>query len=1067
MNITDIFIKRPVLATVVSAMIFVLGLRSVLQLPVRQFPYTENAVVTVTTTYYGADPEVMAGFITTPLENSIAQATGIDYLTSSSILSTSTIQAYLTLNYDSNKALSEINTKVNAVLNQLPKESQQPVITVAIGETIDSMYMGFYSNFLERNQITDYLIRVVQPRLQAIPGVKLAEIIGSRQFALRAWLDPVKLSAYSMTSTDVAHALAANDFISATGRTDGQTFIVNLSATTGLKTVEEFKNLVVKSVNGAIVRLSDVANVTLGSENYDTDVKFDQNSAVYIGIKVAPSANLLTVLDNIKLEFPKIVDQMPEGLNGEVVYDASKYVNSSINEVEHSLIEALIIVTAVIFVFLGTFRSVIIPVVAIPLSLIGTFFMMLVLGYSINLLTLLALVLAIGLVVDDAIIVVENIYRHMEAGMSRMEAALLGAKELSGPIIAISIVLIAVYVPIGFMGGLTGVLFTEFAFTLAGSVGVSAIIALTLSPMMCSKLLKVTHKQSIGNNSDNTANVVVGGNNHHSGKNQDNNNDDNHGNSHDSNHEQSFVQYIDRQFERLSKAYLRLLARSLNYLSVTVVFSTIVLISIFFLYYFSNHELAPQEDQGIILAQSTASPNAALVQTQLYTDQVSHLFSKHSETEHIFQLDGITGLNTGIAGMVLKPWDERKATSMELQPLVQDELSKIAGLNIAVFQPSPLPGSSGLPIQVVIGTTETFLKLNEVSQNLLNKIRASGMFMYVDTDLKIDKLQISIELDRDKTALLGLDMMYVGDMLSSMLSGGYINYFNLDGRSYKVIPQVATNDRLNYEDLLNYYITTPEGKSIPFATIASMKRKVVPESLNHFQQLNSATISGVTFPGITEGEALEAIQKLAKDVLPAGYNLDYAGLSRQYVQESAALILAFFFALIIIFLTLSALFESFRDPLIVLITVPMSICGAMIFISLGVGGASLNIYTEVGLVTLIGLISKHGILIVQFANDLQKEGKSKREAIEMAASIRLRPILMTTASMVLGVLPLIMATGAGAVSRYNIGLVISTGISIGTLFTLFVVPAMYMCLAEVINGEEKSAEVSVANTVPA
>lgn len=1034
MNITDIFIKRPVLATVVSAMIFVLGLRSVLQLPVRQFPYTENAVVTVTTTYYGADPEIMAGFITTPLENSIAQATGIDYLTSSSILSTSTIQAYLTLNYDSNKALSEINTKVNAVLNQLPKESQQPVITVAIGETIDSMYMGFYSDFLERNKITDYLIRVVQPKLQAIPGVKLAEIIGSRQFALRAWLDPVKLSAYSLTSTDVAQALAANDFISAAGRTDGQTFIVNLSAKTGLNTVEEFKKLVVKSVNGAIIRLSDVATVTLGAENYDSDVKFDQNSAVYIGIKVAPSANLLTVLDNIKLEFPKMVDQMPEGLNGKIVYDASKYVNSSIKEVEHSLIEALIIVTAVIFVFLGTFRSVIIPVVAIPLSLIGTFFMMLVLGYSINLLTLLALVLAIGLVVDDAIIVVENIYRHMEAGMSRMEAALLGAKELAGPIIAISIVLIAVYVPIGFMGGLTGVLFTEFAFTLAGSVGVSAIIALTLSPMMCSKLLKVTHK----NNNNNS----------------------------NSNSKQSFVHYIDKQFERLSAAYLRLLGRSLNYLSVTVVFSIIVLISIIFLYYFSNHELAPQEDQGIILAQSTAAPNAALSQTQLYTNQVNSLFAKHTETEHVFQLDGVTGLNSGIAGMVLKPWDERKTTSMDLQPLVQDKLSKVAGLNIAVFQPSPLPGSSGLPIQVVIGTTDTFSKLNEVSQNLLNKIRASGMFMYIDTDLKIDKLQISIDLDRDKTALLGLDMMYVGDMLSSMLSGGYINYFNLDGRSYKVIPQVATNDRLNYEDLLNYYITTPSGKSIPFSTIASMKRKVVPESLNHFQQLNSATISGVTFPGITEGEALETIQKLAKDVLPAGYSLDYSGLSRQYIQESAALVLAFFLALIIIFLTLAALFESFRDPLIVLITVPMSICGAMIFISLGVGGASLNIYTEVGLVTLIGLISKHGILIVQFANDLQKEGKTKREAIEMAASIRLRPILMTTASMVLGVVPLIMATGAGAVSRYNIGLVISTGISIGTLFTLFVVPAMYMCLAEIIEIKEKPSSSPILNGVP-
>lgn len=1025
MNITDIFIKRPVLATVVSAMILVLGLRSLMQLPVRQFPYTENAVVTISTTFYGADPEVMAGFITTPLENSISQASGIDYLTSSSTLGTSTILANLLLNYNADKALSEINTKVNAVLNQLPREAQQPIITVAIGETIDSMYIGFYSDVLARNKITDYLIRIVQPKLQSINGVKLAEIIGSRQFSLRAWLDPAKLSSYNMTAADVADALAANDFISAVGRTDGQMFVVNLTASTGLHTVEEFKNLIIKSKNGAIIRLSDVANVTLGSENYDTDVKFDGNSAVYIGIKVAPAANLLTVIDEVKKQFPTITEQLPEGLDGRIVYDATKYVNSSIDEVEHSLFEALVIVTAVIFVFLGTFRSVIIPMVAIPLSLIGAFFIMLLLGYSINLLTLLALVLAIGLVVDDAIIVVENIYRHMEAGMSRMEASLLGAQELAGPIIAISIVLIAVYVPIGFMGGLTGALFTEFAFTLAGSVAISAIIALTLSPMMCSKLLISTH------------NNVNGGN--------------------------RFVKYIDTQFEKLSSYYQRTLDHSLNYLSVTIVFSIIILTSIVFLYNNAQHELAPQEDQGIILTQTTTSPNASLGQTMLSTNQISKTFSTYPETDNAFQLDGTSGLNTGIAGMVLKPWDERKLTAMELQPKVEAEMSAIAGAKVAVFQPPPLPGSSGLPIQVVIGTTEPFARLNEVSQLLLSKIQATGKFAYLDSDLKIDKLQVTVDLDRDKTALLGLNMRDIGNSLAALLSGGYVNYFNLDGRSYKVIPQVITDERLNYDQLLNYYITTAEGKSIPLSTVATMKRKVVPQSLNHFQQLNSATISGVTFPGITEGQALETIQDIAKNILPTGYDIDYAGLSRQYMKESTALIITFFFALIIIFLTLAALFESFRDPLIVLITVPMSICGAMIFISLGVGDSSLNIYTEVGLVTLIGLISKHGILIVQFANDLQSEGKSKREAIVLASTIRLRPILMTTASMVLGVIPLILATGAGAVSRFNIGLVISTGISIGTLFTLFVVPAMYMWLADVILPERDGDQVPNSN----
>jgi multidrug efflux pump len=1067
MNITDIFIKRPVLASVVSLMILVLGIRSLLGLPVRQFPYTENAVVTVTTTYYGADPDVMAGFITTPLETSIAQANGIDYLTSSSTLGTSTIQANLILNYDSSKALSDINTKVNAVINQLPKDAQQPVITVAIGETIDSMYMGFYSDVLPRNKITDYLIRVVQPKLQAVPGVQLAEILGTRQFALRAWLDPAKMAAYNLTATEVSNALASNDFISAVGRTDGQMVIVNLTAETGLHSVEEFKNLVLRANDGAIIKLSDVANVTLGAENYDTEVKFDGNPAVYIGIKVSPTANLLTAIDNVRKIFPTIEQQLPEGLSGRIVYDGTKYVYSAIHEVEHSLTEALLIVTGVVFIFLGSVRSVTIPVVAIPLSLIGAFFIMLLLGYSVNLLTLLALVLAIGLVVDDAIIVVENIYRHMEAGMSRLEASLLGAKELANPIIAISVVLIAVYVPIGFMGGLTGALFSEFAFTLAGAVGVSAVIALTLSPMMCSKLLKVAQNHNNNHDSDNHSDLET-----------------NQNKKKQLSFESRFVQYIDKQFARLSSTYQQALHHTLDHLPVIGVFAIIVLMSIGFLYTLSKHELAPQEDQGIIISLLTAAPNASLHQTQLYSRQVFEAFKAFPETEHIFQLDGISGLNTGIAGMVLKPWDERDRTAMAIQPQVQNQLSQIAGANIAVFQRPPLPGTSGLPVQVVIGTTDPFDRLNEVAQIVLKKIEKTGMFMFLDIDLKIDKLQTNVTIDREKAALMGLNMRDVGNALSLALGGNYVNYFNLAGRSYKVIPQVSTNDRLNDTQLLNYYInatSTPissspsslssssssqiQVQSIPLSTVAQLKRTVVPESLNHFQQLNSATISGVLLPSVTQGQALDTIENITQASLPGGYSVDYAGLSRQFKQESSALVLTFFFALIIIFLTLAALFESFRDPLIVLISVPMSICGAMIFISLGVGGASLNIYTEVGLVTLIGLISKHGILIVQFANDLQLEGKSKREAIEMAASIRLRPILMTTAAMVLGVVPLILASGAGAVSRYNIGLVVATGISIGTLFTLFVVPAMYLFLADVLEAPAKAKDIPTSGLV--
>ena len=1008
MRFTDLFIRRPVLAIVVSLFILVLGLRSIGVLNVREYPFTQNAVVTVQTVYFGADPALIAGFITSPLENSIAQANGIDYISSTSLQGVSTIQATLRLNYDPAKAMTEINTRVHAVLNQLPKDAQQPVITLTVGEPIDSMYIGFFSKELPTNKITDYLFRVVQPKLQAVEGVQTAEILGKRLFAMRAWLDPWKMAAYGLTATDVSNALAANDYISAVGRTKGQMVSVELTASTGLHTVEEFNNLVIRQVNGAVIRLGDVAKVSLGSEDYDTAVAFDGQSAVYIGIQVAPSANLLTVIQNVRNAFPPIEAQLPQGLDARIVYDATRYVNSSIHEVVSTLVQALLIVTAVIFLFLASVRSVSIPVVAMPLSLIGTFFIMLILGYTINLLTLLALVLAIGLVVDDAIIVVENVDRHMEEGASPTQAALAGARELAGPIIAMSVVLVAVYVPIGFMGGLTGALFTEFAYSLAGAVAVSAVVALTLSPMMCSRMLR----------------PVV------------------------ENEKHRFLTLFNRFFRRLRRRYETDLHATLDHLPVVAVFAVIILVSNYFLYVTSKSELAPQEDQGILITLVTAAPDATLQQTQLYTREVYQIIAGYPETNHVFQLDGLAGLNTGIAGMVLKPWDERKRTQMQLQMPLQMQLGGISGARAVAFQRASLPGGGrGLPVQFVIGTTDPYDQLNEVQQKLMGQAMATGMFAFLDTDLKIDKPQATVEIDRDKAALLGLTMRDIGSALGSMLGGGYINYFDISGRSYKVIPQVMQRDRLNAPRLLDYYITTASGASVPVSSVASIRSKVAPESLNHFQQLNATTISAVPVSGVTLGEALAALKSLAADVLPPGYSIDYAGQSRQYVQETKAFLVTFLFALIIIFLSLAALFESFRDPVIVLVSVPMSICGAMIFISLGVGNSSLNIYTEVGLVTLIGLISKHGILIVQFANDLQRQGRAKRESIEAAAAIRLRPILMTTAAMVLGVVPLVLASGAGAEGRFNMGLVIMTGISIGTLFTLFVVPAMYMLLA--------------------
>ncbi|HJW39812.1 MAG TPA: efflux RND transporter permease subunit [Rhizomicrobium sp.] len=1012
MGFTDLFIRRPVLSIVISLVILVVGVRALTSLPIRQYPLTQNAVVTVSTSYFGASPDVIAGFLTTPLENAIAQANGIDYMTSNSIQGVSTIQANLRLNYDASKALAEIITQVNSVRNQLPADAQQSVISIAVGQTIDAMYISFNSTVLPSNKITDYIIRVVQPQLQAIEGVQQAEMLGAKRFAVRAWLKPDKLAAYNLTAADVSAALGNNDFLSAVGTTRGRMVEVNLTASTNLQSLDEFRNLIVKQQNGGYVRLSDVANVTLGSEDYDSQAGFDGKTAVQIGIKVAPTANVLDVVKRVRAIYPSIVSQLPQGLTSHIAYDSTEFITSAISEVVRTLGEAVIIVILVIFAFLGSPRAVAIPILTIPLSLIGAGIFMLVLGFSINLLTLLALVLAIGLVVDDAIIVVENVSRHLEEGATPLEAALHGARELGGPIIAMALVLVAVYVPIGFIGGLTGSLFIEFAFTLVGAVVISSIVALTLSPMLSSRILH-SHQSTT------------------------------------SAWERRIVTFIDARFERLRHGYQRLLHASLNETAVTMVFAAIVLGSIYFLFTAAKSELAPQEDQGIIIAQITTAPTSTLEQALLYQRATYAAARQFPEVDHVFQ---ISSPARNIAGIVLHPWGERDRTADDIQPLMQRSFNNVSGSRIAVFQQPPLPGPQGLGVQFVVETTEPFARLNDVSTAVMDAALKSGAFVYLDSDLKFDKPQTELVIDRDKVASLGLTMRDVGSTLTSMLGGGFVNYFSLSGRAYQVVPQAEQVARLNAAQLQNYYIRTAAGTAIPLGTVATLQTSVVPEALNHFQQLNAATITAIPRPGLTSGDAITRLQQIAAQILPQGYRVDYAGPTRQYVQESSALIVTFFFAIIIIFLTLAALFESFRDPLTILISVPMSVCGALIFIALGVGGASLNIYTEVGLVTLIGLISKHGILIVRFANDLQIEGRSKREAIEEAAAIRLRPILMTTAAMVLGVLPLITASGAGAAARYNLGLVIATGISIGTLFTLFVVPTVYLLIAGTHSG---------------
>lgn len=1011
MAFTDIFIRRPVLAIVVSLLILLAGIRSIQFLTVGQYPKSETAVVYITTTYVGADAELVKGFITTPLEREIASADGIDFLESSSIPGVSSITAHLKLNYPPYDALTQITAKVNRVRPDLPAESEDPTLELAIGEAVSAMYMSFNSKTRPANKITDYLIRVVQPRLESVAGVRNAAILGGRNFAMRIWLDPARMFALGITPLDVRRALVANNYQAAIGKTKGDAISINLNAATDLHTADEFRELIVTERDGTIVRLRDIATVVLGAENYDTSVAFQGEYATFIAIDTLPDANALTVIQQIRDIFPDILAQLPDDIEGSISYDRARYIEDAISEVIQTLVEAAVIVMIVIFLFLGSARSVMIPIVAIPLSLIGAAAIMMALGYSINLLTLLALVLSIGLVVDDAIIVVENIQRHIEDGMAAMDAALLGARELALPVVAMTITLFAVYAPIGFSGGLTGSLFREFAFTLAGAVIISGVVALTLSPMMCSRLLA-------GDKRDHGLSL-----------------------------------FLDRQFGRLRDSYHRFLHNTLNYVPVTLTFAGIVLVSIYFMFVTADSELAPMEDQGVALVISTASPNTSPSQLARYSEALTDSLAGIPETEQTFLFNGSLGNeasipNLALSGIVLRPWSERDRTAMDIIPEIQQRANAVAGFQSVAFGLQPLPGAGGgLPVQFVIGSTEPTLSIYDVSQQLLAAAYESGLFVFADVDMKYDRPQTDIIIDRAKAANLGIDMERLGGELGLMLGGNFVNRFSIQGRAYKVIPQVERRYRQN-ADQINYFpVATRSGELISLANLVSFESSVEPQELRRFQQLNSATLSGVPAPGVAVGTALEFLDNKIREIAPRGFTVDYAGSSRQYIQEGSTLIATFFFAIVIIYLVLAAQFESFRDPLVMLISVPMSIAGALVFLTLG--AATVNMYTQVGLITLIGLISKHGILIVEFANQLQeKEGHSKRDAIERAAAIRLRPVLMTTAAMVLGVVPLLLATGAGAVSRYNLGLVIATGMSIGTLFTIFVVPAMYMVVAK-------------------
>jgi multidrug efflux pump len=1000
---SELFIRRPVLSTVVALLILLLGAQGILNMSIRQYPKVDETVVTITTIYAGAGADLMQGFITTPIAKAVSSAEGVDYITSSSTLGQSTVQVHMRLNTDPDTALSEVTSKVQQVRNQLPVDAFDPVIVKGTGQQFALMYLAVQSDQMSAPQVTEYLTRVIQPRLSTIDGVADAQVLGAQTFSMRVWLDPVLMGAHGISASDVRAAIAGSNFLSAPGKTQNEFVAYRIEMQTTLPDAATFGALPIRSDGDDVVHLRDVAKVELGPASTDVKVSFNGKLGTFLGVFPTPAANPLSVSSGVLAELPLIQETMPKGTSIHLVYDSTKFIRASIEEVFKTIGEAVIIVVIVIFLFLGSLRTVIIPVVTIPLSLIGVCFILYLFDYSLNTLTLLAMVLAIGLVVDDAIVVVENIHRHIEDGMKPLDAAITGMREISTAVIAMTITLAAVYAPIGFTEGLTGSLFREFAVTLAGAVVISGFAAITLSPMMSARLLR-----------------KGGGRLQH---------------------------FIDRNFDRLAQAYRRRLASTLNYRPVTLMIAVAVLGTAIFLVTNTSTELAPEEDQGALFSIVNAPRYATPDYVKLYTDQIDELTRDVPELDARFQIAGAPTANQAFAIWPLVPWNDRTRSQKEVQQELQTDVNKVAGVEAFVFSPPSLPGAGGgLPIAFVVQSTVSSDKVYEVAEEIRKKALAAGKFIVVQNSMSYDTPAVRVLIDRSRAASLGVAVSDIGATLGILVGGGAISKFDRDSRSYDVITQVPQDYRLNPEDLEKYFVRSAAGAMVPLSSVVTIDTKAAPAALEQFSQLNSATISALPQPGVTTGDGLATIREIAREVMPEGFFENFSGQSRLEIEQGSAILFAFALAVIVIYLVLAAQFESFRDPLIIMMSVPLSIFGALIPLNIGLG--TLNIYTEVGLITLIGLITKHGILIVQFANQLRQGGMPKRQAVVESAGVRLRPILMTTAAMVLGVAPLILASGAGAAARYSIGLVIATGMSVGTLFTLFVVPMFYTFIAE-------------------
>ncbi len=1001
---TDYFIRRPVLSLVISTMIVLLGAQAFFDTQVRQYPELETSVISITTAYPGASAELIQGFISTPIQQVVSSTEGIDFVRSSSSNSVSRVEVHMKLGVDADVALTEVSTKVSSIRGELPAESEDPVVAKESAEGFALAYYSFYSESLSDVEITDYLLRTVQPALSTVKGVAEAEILGGKTYSMRIWMDPVRMAAQNVSAADIMAAIGAENYQSAAGQTRGRLVQTDVNAVTDSADPGVFRRFVIRDDGMNKVRLGDVAEIELGAENYDSLVMFDNVPSIYIGINGTTDGNPLTTIQLVNAELAKLEKSFPPGLKTAIAYDSTEFIRASIKEVIVTLLQASIIVIVVIFLSLGSFRSTLIPLVTIPLSIVGVLFYMQLMGYSINLLTLLAMVMAIGLLVDDAILVVENIYRHIGEGQKPLQAALAGAREIAKPVIATTIVLCVVYAPIGLLGGLTGVLFKEFAFTLVGTIIISTIIALTLSPMMCSRVLKPT----VGNN--------------------------------------AYARFINRRFDRLRSAYERALASSLQTRSVTVVFVAGVVVMLALMFQMINHELAPEEDQGVIFVFSQAPDHSSIDYLNKYTAPYIDIFRRYEDEYHSsFMANGFGGPTVSFSGMLLKPWEDRKLSSMQMIPQIQQALDQQPGLQSFAFNPPSLPGASGnTPVEFLLKTQQGYDQLYGTVQQVLERARESGKFWFIKSDFNFSKPEIRVTIDRERAESMGISMREIGQTLGAILAEGYVSRFNLAGRSYKVIPQARRDQRENAEIISQYYVYTETGKPVSLASLVDIQYTSVPRELVQFQQQNAAKIEAV--PGVALGEALQLLRDIADEVAPAGYTYDYQGQSRQLVQEGSVLAVTFGFAIVVVFLVLAAQYESLRDPFIILTTVPLAMFGALIPMFLG--STSMNIYSQVGLITLIGLVSKHGILIVEFANEIQKkESLSPVEAVIKAASIRLRPILMTSFSTIIGIMPLVIASGAGAASRQAIGITIVAGFAIGTLFTLFVLPVIYTFFA--------------------